>query len=272
LSPAIRRDDVGLQAVGVDGLAALTLFAAGLAGGVVTAIVGGASLITFPALLASGLPAIVANASNTVALAPANLVAALADLERWPRWDRAFAGLAVVSVVGSVAGAVLLLLTPEKVFTAIVPALIGFATLLFALSGRIRLWIASRTAGGAGHPASSPALGTLLFVPVAIYGGYFGAGMSVMILAILAVSRGGEFRANNVIKNLLSALTSLLAVVVFVQQGVVSWPATVVVMAGGLLGGFAGGRLVRVLPPDLVRWVVITVGAVLTVIYAWRYW
>lgn len=256
----------------MDGLSALMLFGAGLAGGVVTAIVGGASLITFPALLASGLPAIVANASNSVALTPANFVAALADLERLPRCDRSFAGLAAVSVAGSVAGAVLLLLTPEKVFTAIVPALIGGATILFAVSSRIRLWIASRAAGGAGSPAASAGVGTLLFVPVAIYGGYFGAGMSVMILAILAVSRGGEFRANNVIKNLLSALTSLVAVVVFVHQGVVAWPPTMAVMAGGLLGGFAGGRLVRVLPPDLVRWIVLAVGTVLTVIYAWRYW
>ena len=255
----------------MDAPASVMLFAAGLAGGVVTAIVGGASLLTFPALLATGLPAIVANASNTVALTPANLVAALADLERRPRWDRTFVGLAAVSVAGSVVGAVLLLLTPDKAFTALVPVLIGMATVLFALSNPIRLWIASRatTTGRRRSPAS---IGTLLFVPVAVYGGYFGAGMSVLILAILAISRDGEFRANNVIKNLLSGLTSLLAVAVFVHQGVVAWAPTLVVMAGGLLGGFAGGRLVRVLPADLVRAIVITVGTVLTVIYTWRYW
>lgn len=255
----------------MDAPSALMLFTAGLAGGAVTAIVGGASLITFPALLAAGLPAIVANASNAVALTPANLVAALADLDRRPRWDRAFAGLAAVSVAGSVVGAVLLLLTPDKAFTALVPVLIGMATVLFALSNPIRLWIASRptTTGRRRSPAS---IGTLLFVPVAVYGGYFGAGMSVLTLAVLAVSRGGEFRANNVIKNLLASLTSLVAVAVFVHQGVVAWAPSLVVMAGGLLGGFAGGRLVRVLPADLVRWIVVTVGAVLTVVYAWRVW
>jgi len=254
----------------MDAPASVMLFAAGLAGGVVTAIVGGASLLTFPALLATGLPAIVANASNTVALTPANLVAALADLERRPRWDRTFVGLAAVSVVGSVMGAVLLLLTPDRAFTALIPVLIGMATILFAVSGRIRRWMASRAARAGRQPAAG--VGTLLFVPVAVYGGYFGAGMSVLILAILAISRDGEFRANNVIKNLLSGLTSLLAVAVFVHQGVVAWAPTLVVMAGGLLGGFAGGRLVRVLPADLVRAIVITVGTVLTVIYAWRYW
>src|SRR6266850_586412 len=231
----------------------LLLFGAGVAGGIVTAMVGGASLITFPALLAGGLPAVVANASNTVALTPGNLVAALADVERLPPWDRSLLGVAGVCAAGSVAGAV--------------PLLIGFATLLFALSGRIRAWIVSRAATSDGTGSAA-----LLFAPVAVYGGYFGAGMSVMLLAILSVSRPGDFRTINVIKNLLSGLTSAVAVVVFVLQGVVAWPPTVVVMAGAVLGGFAGGRLVRVVSPDLMRWIVIVVGTILTVVYARRYW
>src|SRR5438128_12610427 len=108
----------------MDGQSGLMLFGAGITGGVVTAIVGGASLITFPALLAGGLPAVVANASNTVALTPGNLVAALADVERLPRWDRSLLGVAGVCAAGSIAGAALLLLTPEKAFTAVVPLLI----------------------------------------------------------------------------------------------------------------------------------------------------
>jgi uncharacterized membrane protein YfcA len=252
----------------MDAQSALLLFTAGLAGGVVTAMVGGASLITFPALLAAGLPAVVANATSTVALTPSNLVAGFADLERMPRWDRSFAGLALVAVVGSVAGAVLLLATPEKAFIAAVPLLIGLATILFAFSGRIRLWIVSRATGG----APSRGWSTLLFVPVAVYGGYFGAGMSVMILALLSVSRTDEFRTANVIKNLLSGLTSLVAVVVFVATGVVAWPPALAVMAGATLGGFLGGRLARVLPPVLMRWIVIVVGTTLTAVYARRYW
>jgi hypothetical protein len=252
----------------MDGQSALLLFAAGLAGGVVTAMVGGASLITFPALLAAGLPAVVANATSTVALTPSNLVAGFADLERMPRWDRSFASLAAIAVVGSVSGAALLLATPEKAFTAVVPLLIGFATMLFACSGRIRLWIASRAAGG----VPSTGWSSLLFAPVAVYGGYFGAGMSVMILAILSVSRAEEFRTANVIKNLLSGLTSFVAVVVFVGTGVVAWPPALAVMAGATIGGFLGGRLARVLPPVLMRWIVIAVGTTLTVVYARRYW
>ena len=250
----------------------LGLFGAGLAGGIVTAIVGGASLITFPALLATGLPAIVANASNSVALTPANLVAGLTDLKRLPAWDRSLAGLTLIAVAGGVAGALLLLVTPERAFTALVPLLIGMATILFALSGPIRVWIVARPGGGARTDGASGGLGMLLFAPVAVYGGYFGAGMSVLLLALLSISRADEFRANNVLKNLLSGLTGLVAVVVFVSQGIVAWPPTLVTMAGGLAGGFLGGRLVRVMPAALVRWIVITVGTVLTVVYAWRYW
>ena len=252
----------------MDGHSALLLFGAGLAGGVVTAMVGGASLITFPALLAAGLPAVIANVSSTVALTPGNVVAGLADLERMPRWDRSFVTLALIAIVGSVAGAALLLATPEKAFTAVVPLLIGFATILFALSGRIRMWIGPRASGG--MPSAS--WSHLLFVPVAVYGGYFGAGMSVMILAVMSVSRADEFRTANVIKNLLSGLTSFVAVVVFVVQGIVTWPPTLAVMAGAAIGGFVGGRLARVLPAEVMRWIVMTVGAALTIVYARRYW
>ena len=252
----------------MDGHLALLLFGAGLAGGVVTAMVGGASLITFPALLAAGLPAVIANVSSTVALTPGNVVAGLADLERMPRWDRSFVTLALIAILGSVAGAALLLATPEKAFTAVVPLLIGFATILFALSGRIRMWIGPRAPGG----TPSASWSHLLFVPVAVYGGYFGAGMSVMILAVMSVSRADEFRTANVIKNLLSGLTSFVAVVVFVVQGIVAWPPTLAVMAGAAIGGFVGGRLARVLPAEVMRWIVITVGAALTIVYVRRHW
>ena len=256
----------------MDAYAGLLLFGAGLAGGIVTAIVGGSSLIACPALLAVGLPPIVANASNAAALMPGNFMAGLADLERRPRWDRSVLGLIAVCVAGSVAGAVLLLLTPEKTFTAVVPLLIGVATILFALSERIRRWIGSRATAAGATPPSREGLKLLLFAPIAVYGGYFGAGMSVMMLALFSVSRADAFRTANVLKNLLAGLTSFVAVVIFVLQGLVAWPPTLALMAGALVGGFAGGRLVRVLSPGVVRGIVIAAGAILTLVYAWRYW
>lgn len=255
----------------VDGQSGLLLFGAGLAGGIVTAIVGGSSLITFPALLAAGLPPIVANASNAVATTPGNIAAGFADLERLPRWDRSFVGVMLACVAGSAAGATLLLVTPERAFTAAVPLLIGFATAIFALSGRIRRWIQSRPRA-AGRRASTRGAEILPFVPLAIYGGYFGAGLSVMLLAVLSVTRADDLRGINVIKNLLAGLTGLVAVAVFIAKGMVAWTPTVLVMAGAVLGGVLGARLARVLPPALVRWIVIAVGAVLTAVYAWRAW
>jgi uncharacterized membrane protein YfcA len=256
----------------MDAQAGLMLFAAGLAGGIVTAVVGGASLITFPALLAAGLPPIVANASNTVALVPGNVMAGLADLERRPRWDRSFAALLAVCTGGSVAGALLLLVTPEKAFTAVVPLLVGFATVLFAQSDRIRRRILARRGDTAGAGSQGDGTRLLWFAPVAVYGGYFGAGMSVMLLALLSISRTDDFRATNVLKNLLSGLTSFVAVIVFLLQGIVAWPSTLAMMAGAVVGGFLGGRLVRILPAAAVRWIVIATGTVLTLVYAWRYW
>jgi len=256
----------------MDGSSGLMLFGMGVAGGIVTAVVGGASLITFPALLAAGLPPTLANASNTVAMTPGNFIGGLADTERLPRWDRSFAGVIAVCVAGSVAGAGLLLATPERAFTAVVPLLVGLATVLFAAGGRIRRWTLARAARPRGARVSSDTLRLLLLAPVAVYGGYFGAGMSVMLLAILSLGATDDFRAINVVKNLISGLTSLVAAVVFVFQGMVAWPPTLAMMGGALVGGFLGGRLARVLPPGLIRTIVISVGALLTAVYAWRYW
>jgi uncharacterized membrane protein YfcA len=177
--------------------------------------------------------------------------------------------MSLVAVAGSGAGAALLLVTPERAFTALVPLLVGGATALFALSDRIRARVATRAGGTRRSPDG---LTLLAFAPVAVYGGYFGAGMSVMILALLSATDRGDFRAVNVLKNLLAGITSMVAVAVFVAQGMVAWAPALVMMAGALVGGFVGGRLVRVLPPRVVRAVVIAVGAALTAVYAWRYW
>ena len=250
---------------------ALALIGVGAAGGLVTAIAGGASLITFPALLAAGLPPVVANASNTVALAPGNLVATLADRERMPAWDRRLLGLTATAVVGSVAGAALLLATPARAFTALVPVLIGGATILFALSDRIKRWCAAPAGMGAA-PGRSSGAQLIAFLPVAVYGGYFGAGMSVILLALLSAGFSRDLRTVNVVKNLLSGLTSAVAAMVFIAQEAVAWVPVLLMMAGALAGGFAGGRLVRVLSASWVRAFVIAAGVVLTAVYARRYW
>jgi uncharacterized protein len=250
----------------------LLLAGTGLAGGLVTSVVGGSSLITFPAMLAAGLPPVIAVASNTVALTPSNFIAAAADYRRLPRWKPAFWNVIAISMIGSGAGAALLIVTPEKALLALVPLLIGTATALFALAGRIRAWIFRHGDDPVLHSARADRLGHVLLVPVAVYVGYFGAGAGVMLLAILSLGHTGDFRTVNVLKNLLAGLTSVVAVVVFVASGMVAWPHTLLMAAGGLVGGYAGARLVRHIPERLVRWVVIVIGCVLTVVYARRHW
>jgi uncharacterized membrane protein YfcA len=196
----------------------------------------------------------VASASNTVAVVPASLIAAYA--------------LALVGFVGSALGAMLLVALPSTVFVAVVPILIAIATLLFAFGERLKTSV--RWRAGANQSASVPK--PLLFAPVAIYGGYFGAGMGVMTLAILGLNGSDDHRATNALKNLLNVLANVVAIAIYIVHGIVAWPETMAMMAGALIGGFVGGRSMRFLPADLFRALVVGMGAILTVVFAWRYW
>src|SRR6476659_329318 len=242
------------------------LVAAGIAGGCMAAIVGGAAVTTFPALLAAGLPPVMATAANTVALTPGLFLAAIYDRSQLPPFDRSFVAVALASIAGAVIGAVLLVLTPERVFSALVPLLLGFATVLFAYAGRISTWLATR--GDARRFTHSPAV----VLPVSVYGGYFGSGVGVLMLGVLSVGTAGNYRSANVTKNLVTGLNSATATVIFAAQGVVSWPATLLMMAGTLVGGLIGARLAQVMPNHAARTLVVFVGALLTAVFAWRYW
>ena len=253
----------------MDLLHSALLVVAGIAGGVMAAIVGGAAVITFPALLAAGLPPVMATAGNTVALTPGLFLAAIYDRSQLPPFDRSFVAMAVASIAGALIGASLLLLTPERVFSALVPLLLGFATVLFAYAGRISAWLAERATRG-NKRFSAHSLAAVL--PVSIYGGYFGAGVGVLMLGIFSVGTGGDYRSANVSKNLVTALNSATATAIFAAQGVVSWPATLLLMAGTLLGALIGARIAQVMPNRTARSLVVGVGALLTAVFAWRYW
>jgi uncharacterized membrane protein YfcA len=248
-------------------LATVALLAgAGIVGGVANAIAGGATLITFPAMLASGIPPVIANASNAVAVTPGHFIAAITDRERMPALDRRFLLLIVLSLIGAAIGAALLLVTSDRTFLLLVPLLVGAATLIFAFSRQIQA--AVKSASGKPHGF----LAEVLLVPATIYGGYFGGGLGVMLLAILAVLGIRDVRAANVLKNLLATAVSAVTIAIFVLKGIVDWPHTLVMLVGAAAGGFLGGWLVRVLPPAAVRAAVITAGTVITLYYAWRYW
>jgi uncharacterized membrane protein YfcA len=256
----------------MDLLTVLMLLAAGTVGGALSGLVGGASLVTFPAMLAVGLPPITAVASNTVAALPSNFAAAFVDRTNLPRFDRAFIWFVVASVLGAALGAILLLLTPPRTFEILVPLLLGFATLLFALSKQVARFIRARAEARGRAPAERNPNSIPLMFPVSVYGGYFGAGVGVMALAVLSLNAEGDYRAANMTKNIVMGLNTIVASAVLVVQGAVAWPPTLAMMAGTLIGGFAGGYLARVVPQPVMRVFVTAVGALLTAVFAWRYW
>ncbi|MET7394175.1 sulfite exporter TauE/SafE family protein [Dactylosporangium sp. NPDC005572] len=237
----------------------LALLAAGLFGGAVNALAGGATLLTFPALMAAGLPPVVANASNAVALAPGHLVAAVADRDSRPEVDRRLRGQVGIAVAGGAAGSVLLLVLPARQFQAAVPVLIGAATVLFAAAPRLR----ARGVGVSTGPG--------LWV-ACVYGGFFGAGLGVLLSALLTMSSDADARRVNARKNLLASAAGLTAVGVFIGTGTVAWPATAAMLTGALAGGWLGGRVGGRVPPGVVRATVILGGATLTAAYAIRFW
>jgi len=246
----------------------ILLLGAGFLGGIANSMAGGASLFTFPALLVAGLSPIVANASNALAVTSSNGVGFLSDLKKLPQRDLGFWMSVGVAILGGGLGAWLLLVTPEKTFTQTVPALIGFATLIFAFAKRIQNFLSRILGGGHDHPK----LRQILLFPVAIYGGYFGAGAGVIILSALSATSSMELRSLNALKNLFAFLMNLTAIVFFVWFGLIAWPQTLIMMVGTIAGGFAGIKLTKVLPSNTVRAVITTCGVLMTAIYIWRYW
>ncbi|WP_199737145.1 MULTISPECIES: sulfite exporter TauE/SafE family protein [Micromonospora] len=240
-------------------MALLALLAAGLLGGVVNALAGGATLLTFPALMATGLSPVTANATNAVALAPSHLVAAVAAGESRPAADRRLRGEVAVAAVGGAAGSILLLMLPARHVQTLVPLLIGAATVLFAAAPRLRV----RGTGVRTGP------GLLL---ACTYGGFFGAGLGVILAALLSLGSDTDPRRVNARKNVLATGANLAAVTVFVAKGVVMWPAAAVMLTGALAGGWLGGRASGILPPGVVRATVIAGGGALTMVYALRFW
>ena len=242
---------------------AAILIGAGFLGGIMNALAGGATLLTFPAMLLVGLPPVVATASNALAVTPGHTMAAIADRTMVPRDRSVVVGL-LLTTIGGLLGALLLLATSERFFTLLVPALIAAATILFGLGPRLQKIIAHR------FNATGARSGLLL--PVSIYGGYFGAGLGVMLLALLTLTGTEPLRALNALKNLYATVAALAGVVIFALSGTIDWPSTLVMLVGALAGGFAGGKLVGVLPSSAVRAAIVMLGSFMTLVYAWRFW
>jgi uncharacterized protein len=228
---------------------------AGLGAGLFNGIAGGGTLVAFPALLAVGYPALTANVTTTVGIWPGYL-GGVAGFRREiaDQRDR-FAALAPLTVVGALLGAVLLLTTPSAAFTRIAPFLVLFATALFAL-GPV---VARRLGEDHAHRRRPFALGIGMFL-AAVYGGYFGAAMGVIILAVLGLTLPDTLVRSGGIRAVLSVLANAVAAVVFIVHGHLQWAAAGLLAAGALVGGYAGATLARRLPALVVRVVVIGIG------------
>jgi hypothetical protein len=211
------------------------------------------------------------HSSHLASIMPATMLAALSDRSQLPPFNRAFVGLIVASIIGSGAGAAALLLTPERMFAQIVPVLLGFATLLFAYSERISRWLRAR-AEGRGHTIAFDIASLKVVLPVSFYGGYFGAGVGILMLGVFSLATGGDYRSANVAKNFVSSLNGFAATLVFATQGAVLWPQTLALAAGTIGGGLIGAYVARVIPRNVVRVLIVVVGAALTIAFARRYW
>ena len=252
----------------------LLIGAGGLAAGAVNAIAGGGTFFSFPALLAVGLPPVVANASNSVALWPGSLTGAWAYRRELARYKRYLLPMGLASFLGGAAGGLLLLAAGDARFAALIPWLLGFATLLFtfspqlsALLKRLRPPVAQTHKDE--HGAGSP-IGWAVQLLVAIYGGFFGAGMGILMMASLAIGGHEDVQHINALKNLLSAVIYSVTVITFIVAGAVSWPHTLVMVLTASLGGYWGARMARNIQGPWLRRMVIAVGAALTLYYFYK--
>ena len=234
------------------------LFAAGLWAGAQNALAGGGSFITLPALIASGLDPKLANITSTIALFPGQITTGWAGRSLVAGADRlSFRALAIISLIGGVGGAFLLLITPSKLFAAMVPWLVLAATALFA-------WSAFGAKPKAAREPPAAWVTVLTQGIVALYGGFFGGGAGIMMLASLTLARMPVRNAAGT-KNVLVGIANLAAAAVFAVSGAVAWRQALAIGAGAMIGGYVGARALKVLPEKLLKVGIIVIGVALTI-------
>ena len=236
------------------------LLVIGFFAGVLNAIAGGATFLTFPALMLAGLSPVSANATNFIATAPGNIAALPAFKNELKAVGRRIYLPIVVCVLGSIFGAIILFSLGAEIFKNLVPYLMGFATLLFIAAPKIRKKILKSS-------PNSQNLSIIFLFVFAIYGGYFGAGLGQIALAILILIGFENLRTANAMKNAVIASISIPASIIYIMSGEVFWPYATVMFLGSAGGGFIGGKLAILLPQNYIKNIVIIFGAFLTIYY-----
>ncbi|MFF5423974.1 MULTISPECIES: sulfite exporter TauE/SafE family protein [unclassified Streptomyces] len=242
---------------------ALAVLAAGIGAGTINTIVGSGTLITFPVLLATGLPPITANVSNTLGLVPGAVSGAIGYRRELEGQTGRVLRLGTAALLGGLLGAVLLLALPSDAFDAIVPVLIGLALVLVLLQPRIAAAVKRRReqTGSRAHPHGGPVLLGGLFL-ASTYGGYFGAAQGVLYLSLMGLLLHDDLQRINAVKNILGALVNGVAAVFFLFVADFDWTAVLLIAVGSTIGGQIGAKVGRRLPPTVLRGVIIAVGVV----------
>ncbi len=249
----------------------LAVVAAGLGAGVLTSTVGVASLLSFPVLVAVGLPPVVANASNTVGMTPAGISGSFGYRRELKEHPKVTAAVVATCMIGSVVGATLLLALPPGVFEAVVPWLILFTCVLVGAQPRISSWLRQRDgADSAQQRTTMSPITTFFAVLTGVYGGYFGAGSGVMMLAVLGLGLDIELRITNALKTLAVLAANVVAAVIFIFAADLNWAAVGLLAVGSVVGGYVGAHIGRRLPPALFRSLIVLFGVTASVMMLLR--
>jgi uncharacterized membrane protein YfcA len=246
------------------GIEYLLIGLAGLGGGAVNAMAGGGTLITFPTLTAVGIPPISANVTNTVALSPGYLSGTLAQRKDLVGQHPRLARFVPTAVVGGITGGALLLATSDAVFRQLVPFLILGASVLLAMQDRIRVMIARRLESRA---TEHDALALLPVFAASVYGGYFGAGLGIILLAVLGLVLDDTLTRLNALKQALSFSINVATAFFFLFSGRVAWLAALALAAGAIAGGALGGKLAHRVDPAVLRRIVVVIGVIVAIVY-----
>jgi uncharacterized membrane protein YfcA len=244
----------------VSALEALVVLAAGLGAGILASTVGVASLLSFPTLVALGLPPVTANVTNTLGLIPGGLSGVVGYREEVREAPRVAAIILGVCALGAVGGAALLLGLPPGVFEAVVPWLILFTCLLVGAQPRIAAWLRKRAGEDHAERLHLNPLTTVFATLTGVYGGYFGAGAGVMMVAVLGLGTDLPLRVVNGLKTLSLLAGNVMAGLVFVVVADPRWDVAALLAAGSLVGGYVGARIGRRLPDAVFRWAVVAAG------------
>ena len=247
---------------------AIVLFVAGALGGALNAVAGGGSFVAFPALLFTGVPPIPANATNCFALWVGTTASGGAYRQRFDITRRVLVPLLLTSIVGGVAGAILLLHTPAHTFMRVLPWLMLGATLLFAFGKKLT---GNRPSALAADTTDAALVWACMFeLLVSIYGGYFGGGVGIINLAMLAALGMTDIHAMNALKVVLGAVINGVAVVTFTVAHAIYWPQAIVMTVGAILGGYSAAHFAQKLPQSWIRVFVILVGSGMTLYFFYK--